>query len=91
VTQTIVGVAIRRRDGLILSMPAPARHNDVLRRVWHMNPNPRRPVRGIQGFLTSDGLFVDRRDAMKIARVNGQLRPGSAASKTERLFSEDLW
>lgn len=42
-----------------------------------------------QGFVTSEGRFVDRREALKIAREAAQI-----VAKTEpanRLFSEDLW
>jgi hypothetical protein len=39
-----------------------------------------------QGFMTSRGRFVNRRDAAKIAFETGQVK-----HKIDILFSEDLW
>jgi len=40
----------------------------------------------IQGFVTSDDRFVDRKEAGEIAFKAGQIK-----KLTERLFSEDLY
>ncbi len=40
----------------------------------------------IQGFLTSDNEFVDRKDAAKIAYDAGQIK-----TEVDLLFSEDLY
>jgi hypothetical protein len=98
---TIVAVAhvVRTagRPDLTISMPAPARHNDVVRAIhfaglsealWEAN------APGNQGFLTSDGRWVSRREAMEIALASGQpFRPREPhhAPLTHELFSEDLW
>lgn len=74
----IVGVAYRLPEsvgGHVWSSPRPARHLAI--------------SEATQGFVLGDGTFVDRFEALAIARANGQL-----IRKTEpadRLFSEDLW
>ena len=40
----------------------------------------------VQGFITNDGMFVDRKEAAKIAYNSGQIK-----YKTEKIFSEDLY
>lgn len=42
-----------------------------------------------QGFLTSTGRFVDRREALQIATDAGQML--APPSPTGELFSEDVW
>ena len=42
-----------------------------------------------QGFVTEDGKFVNRNEAMNIAIQAGQVVPGQTTHKNE-LFSEDL-
>ena len=41
------------------------------------------------GFITTDGTFVNRIEALKIAREHGQLRQDS--ENKMKLFSEDLY
>ena len=55
-------------DGLTFSMPAPARHHDIL---WSMRALG---VEGpeMQGFLDHRGVFVGRKAAMIIANQWGQ-------------------
>lgn len=43
-----------------------------------------------QGFLTNDGIFLDRTDGMAHAILCGQLPPDSY-QKCRELYSEDLW
>jgi hypothetical protein len=43
-----------------------------------------------QGFLTHDGRFLDRYDAMQHAIACGQMLPEDAERCAE-LYSEDLW
>lgn len=43
-----------------------------------------------QGFLTHDGTFLNRYDAMQYAIACGQLPPG-ADMECKELYSEDLW
>lgn len=98
----IVGVAYRikrhpseenpQATDLIISAPAPARHPSLyhfagngasLRLVGEFDD----PLKE-DGFILSDGTFVNRVEAAKIAKTNGQLkRPMSGT----QLFSEHLW
>ena len=49
--------------------------------------------RPIQGFLTSDNLFVDRHEGAKIAVKSGQvvLKEGETLTDEDIIFSEDLY
>lgn len=42
-----------------------------------------------QGFVTTEGTFVDRKEAFKIAKDNGQIKAEPWAEPT--LMSEDLY
>ena len=96
--ETIVAVA-HQWMGLTFSLPAPARHHDVI----HAMANAGLPheARGLdaQGFLTNTGRWVTREEAAVVAEKAQQpLRPielrGSVADKAyplRRLYSEDLW
>lgn len=70
-------------DGVIHSLPAPARHHDILNTHKTL-------AMGQQGFLTNEGRFVTRMEARCIAEQAGQMmrRVGGDDS---RLFSENLW
>jgi hypothetical protein len=64
---TIVAPALRMGE-LILSMPRPAKHSDIIRLgITKLD--------GAQeyGFLTSMGTFVDRHEAGRIAGLNRKL------------------
>ena len=75
-------------NGTVYSLPAPARHHDVIR---HM-----RMERGIgpqdetweQGFLLSDGRFARRKAAASVALRAGQIEK---LNWPPNLYSEDLW
>lgn len=84
--RTIVAAAIKQ-DGMVCSVPRPGRHSCVIRAMD--TAGIRIPIVGEQGFLTSDGLFVDRRRALKIAAAAGQLT--TTRERAYELFSEDLW
>lgn len=73
--------------GVICFVPQPGRHHDIIRKLAAVG-HPI-PVHGRQGFLTDEGQFVDRRLALGIAEIAGQLLPGKGASG--ELFSEDVW
>lgn len=94
----IVAVAIRLKDGRVLSLPRPARHchfsaeyNAVSRALeWDVPWEgwPWKVRRGcVQGFLDETGVFYNRKAALKYALACGQI----ASSKLNQLFSEDLW
>ncbi|TRD03832.1 hypothetical protein FJV76_14450 [Mesorhizobium sp. WSM4303] len=84
-SERIISVAISA-FGIIASLPAPARHGDVLRKLQDFNPLIIRGER--QGFLTDAGRFVNRRDAAVIALAAGQIDKLMSAPD---LYSEDLW
>ena len=44
-----------------------------------------------QGFLTNKGRFVNRIEAMEIAKEQGQVIRLSGSPNTDILFSEDLY
>lgn len=44
-----------------------------------------------QGFLTNKGRFVDRKEAMEIAKEQGQIIRLSGSPNSNILFSEDLY
>lgn len=91
----IVAAAIKQ-EGMVCSVPRPGRHAHVIRAMAAAGIPI--PINGTQGFLTSDGLFVDRRTARKIADKTGQtikscVGPDGVPFTREHteLFSEDLW
>lgn len=77
----IVSAAIQI-DGVIYSLPKPARHHDIMFRI----PEGHVVQPDEQGFLTSEGTFAHRRLAHRIAFKSGQV-----ATMDGQLFSEDLW
>lgn len=84
--QVRIAAAAVEVGGVVVSMPPPARHHDVIHKLRDLCES----ITGVtQGFLTSDGAFVGRREALHIAVRAGQvlLKQGDR----DRLFSEDLW
>ena len=77
--------AIRYR-GEVYDLPRPARHHDVIRVIACQFRE--RSVFGEQGFLTSDGEFLNRRDAAAYALRVGQVE---ILQWPPLLYSEDLW
>ena len=63
------------------------RHHDVIRKIVEITGI--KPVTGEQGFVTDDGVFVNREEAAKIALACGQITKLKFHSK--ELFSEDLY
>jgi hypothetical protein len=74
-------------DGLTFSMPAPARHYDVLQSMHFAGIVDKYAV---QGFLDHRGVFVGRKAAMIVAMQFGQLAPGEFEDGRD-LYSEHLW
>lgn len=88
----ILCAAIRDHDGTVYSVPVPGRHHDVIRVMIHEH-GCKKPVTGDQGFVASDGRFVDREIARRIAVDANQFKrddPRVPHHATD-LFSEDLW
>lgn len=84
--ERIVAVAVRHK-GLVVTLPAPARHADVCRPLFEITQE------AIQwddfGFLTSTGRFVGRREATSVAARSGQLTKDPMYPPD--LYSEDMW
>lgn len=76
-----------RHDGRVYTFSLYGRHGDVIRKM---------ALAGLksvdmheQGFTTSDGDFVDRIEALKIANAAGQIKVKTGSPNI--LFTEDLW
>lgn len=86
----IAHVAIRFR-GVTFSLPAPARHHDVIRKIVEETGAATVDSPGEdQGFLDADGQYLTRYRALRVARRTGQLREGIPVYYGE-LCSENLW
>jgi hypothetical protein len=90
--------AILLTTGEIVSVPPPGRHGDCIRvaaeaRCWDTPDNTwhSRLIQE-QGFVLSDGTFVMRKAAWRIAKEAGQLLPRAPTDgHGGRLYSEDVW
>lgn len=71
-----------------VSLPRPARHHHIIHAVSESLGRPIVPHE--QGFLTSTGRFVGRKEAYGIALRAGQAKPKPGTLLPD-LFSEDLW
>lgn len=90
----IATAASKNADGDIIASP---RHYDSIfhltvkmltaekQAVWNKHSEV------TQGFLTNRGKFVDRKEALKIARAAGQILKKSGNPDSDELFSEDLY
>lgn len=84
--ELIISAAVYH-EGLIFSMPRPNRHHHIVHKLHDMGL-PKTTQR-YQGFVTTTGRFVDRKEAAVIALANGQISRLKFVS--DELFSEDLW
>lgn len=84
----IVAAAIRMGEGDVVSgIPFTERHHHIIQKI--AKERNIRPVKGIQGFLTDKGLFLNREDAANHALECGQIVDLKFHSR--QLFSEDMW
>lgn len=70
------------------------RHNNCIESAsgelsWTMNRQEMLKIKKTQGFVTSEGRFVDREEAWKIAEIANQIIRQSGGKGT--LYSEDLY
>lgn len=79
--------AIKDENGKIYTLPQPARHSLIIKTLIEAEIRYLLPS-AVQGFLTDDNRFVDRIEAMKIARESGQV---TAVTDRKELYTEDLW
>lgn len=94
-TERIVAAAVQYR-GITLSLQPPARHHTILQTMDILVGISQDELHSsYQGFLTSEGRYVNRVEAFYIAFKAGQLTdPDKAAQKAIKgpeLYSEDLW
>lgn len=93
--ERIVGVAIRLESSgyeLTLSLPKPNRHSDVVSAGNFLGGGALGSLSSnrLQGFITSHGRYVDRREALRIAMLAEQIIKGPAMPHIG-LSSEDVW
>jgi hypothetical protein len=79
----IAAAAIRTDDGVVHTLPPPARHNTIMQHFGVMATPDQ------QGFITDAGQWVRRLPALRIAREAGQIINETAPA--HGLFSEDVW
>jgi hypothetical protein len=83
-SERIVAAALRKGE-LVFSLPRPARHGHIGKQMAEQGIDAITPD---QGFLTSEGRYVDRLTAVTIAIEAGQI---DAPKWPPDLYSEDLW
>ena len=83
----ITAVAIKVNDK-ICSLPRPARHADVVKFFRIKWDDPK-----VEGFLDDDNMFVDRIEAMQIAKRCNQplIDFWDDLDTATELYSENLW
>lgn len=88
--ESIVAVAVLIENGrIVASLTKPNRHHDILHALAKNNfPTP---TPESQGFLTNNGRFVTREEAVDIALSAGQISIPKLTDPQNQLFSEDLW
>lgn len=85
--ERIVAAAIQH--GATISSPPPARHDTILKAMI-LIMNIDHPISGeAQGFITSEGRFVNRAEAYAIAWRSKQITETTQGYPL--LYSEDLW
>jgi hypothetical protein len=79
-------------DNKVISLPEPYRHHHLFRVMVGHPDLPRWDKRQgtpeVQGFLTSEGMFVDRLDALKLFQEYKQTEYDEPRSE---LYSENCW
>jgi hypothetical protein len=76
-------------NGTIYSVPRPGRHHTVIREMAAQGLPDEAWQLANQGFETSTGRFVGRREAVGIARAAGQII--REPTPPDMLTSEDVW
>jgi hypothetical protein len=82
----IVGVAIMQGN-IICSLPKPNRHHHIIQGLAQAGMPI--PIIGKQGFINSDGQFLNRIEAKQKAFDYDQIQ--SLNTGHNELYSEDLW
>lgn len=88
-TERLTGVALRWEER-VYSLPAPKKHHDLIAHAREILELPREACNATcQGFVTNTGRFVDRVEALAIAKAAGQVKRDIGRARI--LFSEDVW
>lgn len=81
-------------DGFVFTAPPPARHHTLMHEWYRLTRQPQ-SQRHVQGFLTTEGRFVTRAEAKRLAfdsgQVSGRLISGGTRDAGGIITSEDLW
>lgn len=85
--ERIIRAAIMGDHGRPWHLPQPRRHHDVI--AYMANQGVETPIVGEQGFITNNGRFVGRKEALAIATAAGQII--TKHGNPDELFSEDVW
>lgn len=89
--EIITGVALLSPRSGLHALPRPNRHWNVIRDMVDRGFGDD-ALEADQGFITSLGRFVDRREGLAIALASGQVREQERpVPGLPELFSEDLW
>lgn len=86
--EEIACAAIKYDDIGALFLPAPARHHHIIWARLMIDGVPTHS-NGIQGFLTTRGRFVDRKEGLRIAEARDQIEIKHPSFN--ELYSEDMW
>lgn len=87
-TETIEKAAVTHpAHGGVYGVDRPKRHADAI--AWARSCGVDEVGGFRQGFLTSGGRFVDRKEALKLATAAGQMK--NTPHPSGDLFSEDVW
>ena len=81
----IIACAVKTIDGTVIAFAKPVRHYTIAQALY-VFPVPIEE----QGFLTSEGTFVNRTEALFIARKANQIIRKVGGDNLE-LYSENLW
>lgn len=88
-TSLMIAKAAIFLDGAVHTVERPGRHHDIIREL--AEAGFKTPIGGVQGFVTSKGVFVDRKEALTIALDSKQVTIDKCHAPKTGLFSEDLW
>jgi hypothetical protein len=90
-SEVIIAAAIKFGD-LVCHVPKPGRHYNVLHKLSNMGGSYDIRETEVHGFLTDEGEFLGRLDAMRHALASGQtLMRRAGGYDGPELSSEDLW
>lgn len=96
---TIVGAAAAQmkiagdlgRQWTIITIEKPARHMDIRKELKRIGQNDFQIEKQWEmGFITNEGKFLNRREALGLVENNGQIEIGKNDSPAG-LISDDLW